>query len=441
MKCRIGWRTNLWLIPGLFVVACLLLFLLTQAIDHAEFDGIIHLPRWINQGGASDCRDLVSATAGAIITTLGLVLSITVLIFSIAASQFGQRLLRRYMRDHGTQICIGIFSATFVFSLLTLLSVTARPNEREFVPWVSAWTSLTLALSCVVALIYFVNHVAVLIQVNTVLVEVCEDFARTVREQAARGGVAASAASAPSAKPDFHLLAPESGYIQWVDYQALVAPAVQAGCALTFLHHASRFVLKGSPLASGIFDTGTTKSAPPPALVEAFNTHVRLGKRRTMRQDPEFAVAQIVEVGLRAMSPAVNDPFTMLSCVDALSVCLRVFLVSPEHRSVHVDEQGIVRVREKPLTFERLAAGGFNPMRQVSRDSTAATIRILQSIAALAPFTTDSGQLDELEAQADLAREGFTPSAVSRDLSDVEAEYGIAKQALSVARRGLSILA
>ena len=137
--------------------------------------------------------------------------------------------------------------------------------------------------------------------------------------------------------------------------------------------------------------------------------HVRLGPRRTMRQDPEFAIAQIVEIGLRAMSPAVNDPFTMLTCVDALAVCLRLFLVSPEHRPLHLDEQGTVRVREKPLTFERLAAAGFDPMRQVSRDSTAATIRIFQAIAALAPFTYRfRHNWTSWRPRSDLAREGFT---------------------------------
>lgn len=88
VRCHISWRTNLWLIPGLLVASSLVLFTVTQIIDRAQFDGIIHLPRWLNQGGASDCLALVSATAGAIITTLGLVLSITVLIFSTAATQF-----------------------------------------------------------------------------------------------------------------------------------------------------------------------------------------------------------------------------------------------------------------------------------------------------------------------------------------------------------------
>ena len=95
-------RTNLWLVPTLCVLAALLLFLSAQVLDRAHHIGTIQLPRWINQGGASDARELLSATAGAIITTLGLILSITVLTLSIAATQFGQRMLRRYMRDRGT---------------------------------------------------------------------------------------------------------------------------------------------------------------------------------------------------------------------------------------------------------------------------------------------------------------------------------------------------
>ena len=99
----ISWRTNLWLIPSLTVAVALLVFIVAQGIDRANYEGALVLPRWLDQGSAADARSLLSATAGAIIATLGLVLSITVLTLSIAASQFGQRLLRRYMRDRGTQ--------------------------------------------------------------------------------------------------------------------------------------------------------------------------------------------------------------------------------------------------------------------------------------------------------------------------------------------------
>ena len=81
-----------------------MVFMATQSLDRAQHAGAIGLPGWLDQGGAADARSLLAATAGAIITTLGLVLSITVLTLSIAASQFGQRLLRRYMRDQTARV-------------------------------------------------------------------------------------------------------------------------------------------------------------------------------------------------------------------------------------------------------------------------------------------------------------------------------------------------
>jgi uncharacterized membrane protein len=132
---NVSWRSNRWVVASLMVAAALAVFVVSQSLDRAHYNGAITFPGGLDQGSAAYARALLSATAEAIITTLGLVLSITVLTLSIAASQFGQRLLRRYMRDRRTQACIGIFAVTFVFSLLTLLSVTSRSNEKEYVPW------------------------------------------------------------------------------------------------------------------------------------------------------------------------------------------------------------------------------------------------------------------------------------------------------------------
>ena len=222
---NISWRTNLWLIPSLTVAAALLIFIVAQGIDRADYEGALVLPRWLDQGSAADARSLLSATAGAIITTLGLVLSITVLTLSIAASQFGQRLLRRYMRDRGTQVCIGIFAATFVFSLLTLLSVTSRVNEKEFVPWLSIWISTTWALTCIAVLIYYINHVALSIQVNNVLADLSGDFRWAISQN--QGPNPACRVSIPVVRSDLTLLSPTTGYIQSINYQALVSAAAE----------------------------------------------------------------------------------------------------------------------------------------------------------------------------------------------------------------------
>ena len=256
---NVSWRTNLWLIPSLTVAASLLVFIVAQGIDRAGYDGSLVLPRWLDQGSAADGRSLLSATAGAIITTLGLVLSITVLTLSIAASQFGQRLLRRYMRDRGTQVCIGIFAATFVFSLLTLLSVTSRPNEKEFVPWLSIWISTTGALTCIAVLIYYINHVALSIQVNNVLADLSGDF-RWAISQNQRPNPACRV-SIPAVRSDLTLLSPTTGYIQSINYQALVSAAAEVDAVVRLESQPGQFVVQGSVLAVAEGD----KALPDPA--------------------------------------------------------------------------------------------------------------------------------------------------------------------------------
>ncbi|HEX7286648.1 MAG TPA: DUF2254 domain-containing protein [Candidatus Angelobacter sp.] len=427
----IAWRTNLWLVPTLCVLAALALFVFSQSLDRAAYDHRITLPHWIDQGSASDARDLLSATVGAIITTLGLVLSITVLTLSIAATQFGQRLLRRFMRDRGTQICIGIFSATFVFSLLTLLSVTSRPQERQFVPWFSCWVSTMLALSCIATLIFYVNHVAQTIQVNTILADISADLRRIVHEQAAQDG---TSFSLPQIKQDFFLKAPASGYLRKVDFPALARAAEKCDAVVQFLGRPGQFVIAGMALAAGGRRRGRSGAPDAPAqLVHAFARALDIGPRRTMTQDPEFAFAQIVEIGLRAMSPAVNDPNTMFTCVQWLGDGLRVIAQTLPHRTTHADGNGEPRVIELEYPYHRFVGAAFDPLRQVARDSPEASVVMLETIAALAGCLTEEKHLAPLAAQAELVREGFNKDAPSHDRARVDAAY---QRAIGATRRG-----
>jgi uncharacterized membrane protein len=432
------WRTNLIVIPGFIVFAALLLFLLTQTLDHLDYSGAIRLPFWVNQGDSADCRDLVSATAGAIITTIGLILSITVLIFSTAATQFGQRLLRRFMRDRGTQFCIGIFAATFVFSLLTLLSVNSHADQKHFVPWVSAWTSLFMALSCVAVLIYFMHHVAMLIQVNSVLQSVVNDVFRVLDTLRSPRKRPLSSISPPAlSSSSVSLTAPSSGYFQSIRHDELAEAARHSGLLVQFLVRPGHYVLQDAQIAIASPSHPNASLPTAPSFLQAFNHSVAFGPRRTMRQDPKFAILQIVEIGLRAMSPAVNDPFTMISCIDSLAASLKITLDSLPIDPVHLDSQGTPRIVDPPITFEKLAAAGFDPIRQICRDSVATTIRIFQAIASLAPFLQTNSQIEALERQADLTREGFTAALVSKDAADIQSAFTSAKSALAVSRSRL----
>ena len=416
---NISWRTNFWLAPSLIVATALAVFVVTQSLDRAHYSGAITLPGWLDQGSAADARALLSATAGAIITTLGLVLSITVLTLSIAASQFGQRLLRRYMRDRGTQACIGIFAATFVFSLLTLLSVTSRSNEKEYVPWLSIWISTIWALACIGVLIYYINHVAVSIQVNNVLAGLSKDFRWVIRQN--RRLPETSGISIPEVRPDQALAASVTGYIQLVDYQSLVSAAAEADAVVRFLFRPGQFVVKGATLA-----IAEGRELPASRLAEVFDRTVRIGVRRTLAQDPEFGLAQIVEIALRAMSPGINDPNTAVACVHWLTDGLRELAQYAPRSAVHADSRGNPRVIEHLNEFQHVVAAAYGPIRQVARNSPMLTIGMLNSISLIAPFVESEPWKEALNTQAQLAWEGFSSEAVSLDREDVKVAYGVA---------------
>lgn len=412
----VSWRTNLWLIPSLTVAAALLVFIVTQGIDRANYEGALVLPTWLDQGSAADARSLLSATAGAIITTLGLVLSITVLTLSIAASQFGQRLLRRYMRDRGTQVCIGIFAATFVFSLLTLLSVTSRAHEKEFVPWLSIWISTIWALTCIAVLIYYINHVALSIQVNNVLADLAADFRWAIGQNQAPNQ--ACRLSMPVVRGDLALLSPATGYIQSINYQVLVSAAAAAGAVVRFESRPGQFVVQDATLA--VAEGGSLSQT---RLEDDFRRTVRIGVRRTLLQDPEFAIAQIVEIALRAMSPGVNDPNTAVTCVNWLADGLRVLAQHPAGSPTHFDSRGNLRVVEQMNDFEQIVAATYSPIRQVARNSAMLTIGMLNSISHIAPFLRTAAEREALQSQVQLASEGLNATTLSGDRQAVEEAY------------------
>jgi uncharacterized membrane protein len=105
----------------------------------------------------------------------------------------------------------------------------------------------------------------------------------------------------------------KSGYLQHVDHSALVA-AARAADALIVLIRPGQFVLRGEPPAAIVPAENAS------TLEAAIDRGIHIGRHRTLIQDSEFGIAQVVEIAIRALSPAVNDTFTGVACVDWL-VC------------------------------------------------------------------------------------------------------------------------
>src|SRR6476660_9348851 len=175
-------RTSLWFVPALEVVAAIVLFVGTLAVDRAAYHGDFTLPSWVISGSADAARQILTTIAAAIITVVGVVFSIVIVALTLVSTQFGPRMLRTFIRDRGTQLTLGTFVATFVYAVLVLVSIGPGPHG-DFVPHIGVTTTLGLLVADLAILIYFIHHTAVSIQLPQVIAGIARDLAGAIEAQ------------------------------------------------------------------------------------------------------------------------------------------------------------------------------------------------------------------------------------------------------------------
>ncbi len=430
-------RTNFWFVPALMTAAAAVLALGMVWLDHAIGDRGLDAATWIYTGSAEGARSLLSTLASAMITVAGVVFSITIVALTLASSQLGPRLLRNFMRDFGNQVTLGTFIATFVYCLLVVRTVRGS-DGAEFVPHVSVTVAIVLALASLGVLIYFIHHAAASIQAPNVIAAVGGELEEAIdrlfpeamgAEAAAAEDAAGDAAAPPNpVDPDARSVASEAtGYVQVIDDERLMRLAVEGDVVVQLLRRPGHFVAPHLPLASV-----RPAARCDDALAAAVRDTVVIGSQRTVAQDVEFAVDQLVEVAVRALSPGVNDPFTAIQCVERLGAALARLadrrIPSPYRR----DGAGRLRVIAYPWTFPALLDAALNQIRQHARSSVAVSMALLEAITSVAALVRRPADRAALLAQAEII-EGQASCAAPepRDRADLRRCYEASLAALA----------
>ena len=304
--------------------------------------------------------------------------------------------------------------------------------DGAFVPHISVTVALALTLLDLGVLIYFIHHVATSIQLTEVVYGIARDLHRALddlRSQVAvEGPIPASAPSLVSSAElllrldteGVELPATSSGYLQAIGHKTLVRIAAAHDAVVRMAHRPGHFVVGGRPLAV---------VWPPeavPTIATAFERAQAIGPHRTLQQDLQFAIDQLVEISLRALSPAVNDTFTALTCIDWLgdALCKLTTIGIPD--GVHYDDQGRVRLVDVPLSYERVVNHAFDKIRQSARSMPAVGIRQLENLAKIAEYTTDADQQRVVTRQAEMIlRAAEEAVAEPYDRGDVRAAYDL----------------
>ncbi len=405
-----GVRSSLWALPLVMVLAAAAAAFLAVNLEVRQGQD----PVWfLYSGDAEDAPQFLSNLVTAMITMATLVVSITMVVLTLAAQQLGPRLIRSFMADRRTQLTLGLFIATVVYLLLVLRS-TYGATDR--VPNLAVTGGTALVLLCLVALLAFVHHLARSIIADNVVDRVGEALDADIQRLLPESNI--DQCPAPSRRPSERgapLYFGHSGYVQTVDYRRMVDIAKDANATIELAFKAGHHAIQGS-----IYGWMAPPEAATDEVRHKIEQCVRLGGERASIQDLETSIRQLVEVALRALSPGINDPFTAIAVIDRLTASLAKIRLRGAPQSVWADDGDNARLVAPRSTFADSVDVAFRQIRQNSAGQVAVLIRLVESLGQLfvqANKAERSVLSEQIEIVLDTGRQNI---GQKQDLAELE---------------------
>lgn len=386
-------NASYWFYPAVLSVAAFLLSLTTVYLDRSGWADWLYNVNWIEPARPQGASNMLTVIAGSMIGVASTVFSITIAAVSYASGTYGPRVLTNFMEDRGNQFSLATFIATFVFAITTLRTVRAADEQAlgvldaangaaGFVPQFSLLVAYVLMGFSIAVLVYFLHHIPASIRINSVLQGIGERLLRDIRSNFPNDAIGALTPKAPEGRA---VVAERTGYIQHIDFQRLDRIAQKVGGHIKLGVRAGDFVHPDVRLIYWDADADLDDLRDK----EVSNCFT-LGGLRTPVQDIHFLIDELVEIGLRALSPGINDPFTAITALHWLGAATSE-LAKRDLRKVigGKDELGSERLTLRNDDFAHFVGRGFGTMRSGVASSPATALVALEVIADTASTISD----------------------------------------------------
>lgn len=298
-------QDNPWFIPLLYATAALLFGFTVPRLAS------VALPGFVSTVSVNVAIGIYSSIASGMLALTGIVFSLTFLMVQFSATAYSVRLVHWISRDRVLSHSMGVFTATFLYALTALAWVDRSGTGR--VPLVGLVGAVALLIVSIVMFISLIHRVSML-QVTRMLIftgnqgrEVIEQLYPPLDTPASPSS--AEICQAPCVQTVFHHGHPL--IVQKVDISALMRIACEASCVIDMAATVGDAVLESTPILRVLGGTG-------PIPEEALRGTIELGTERTFEQDPKYAIRLLVDIAIKALSPAVNDPTTAVQALDQI---------------------------------------------------------------------------------------------------------------------------
>ncbi|NTV88603.1 MAG: DUF2254 domain-containing protein, partial [Burkholderiaceae bacterium] len=381
-------KVSFWFAPALMALGAVLLAWAMYWLDSLVPNEALASSRFVLSGTPGEMRSALLSMAGTVLATAGVVFTLLTLPLSTVAAQYGSRLLRLFLGDRTTQFVLGMFVATFVYCIAAALSIPPADVAPES-PQLTASLGVYLMLATFATLILLVQHISTMLQApniaaaagvelqNVVSAEISNEVT-SGDEGSGRLDARPNSQDAPNALAEidgYPIRARSTGYIQFVDPDTLLTLAREKDLIIRLLRRPGHYIWSGAVVAL---------VSPADRVDEQLDKLIRrafqVGNGRTPTQDIEYAVNQLTEMAVRAMSPAINDPFTAMTCLDHVGYGLMEFIRQGRKGSHYYDRDGKLRLVLEPVTLEVLLDAAFDMLRHASCDNASVLLHMLKVI-------------------------------------------------------------
>jgi uncharacterized membrane protein len=395
-------RGALWVMP---LGAVALALAVGSILSSIELGNGSRFDRLLFQGTADDARTLLIGISGTMMTVIALVLGLTLVALQLSSTQFSPRLLRYFLRDRVNQVVLSVFVATFVYSTAGLYTVGVDRGARtDDYPRLAVTFALVLLFASLIVLVYFVHHISHSIQVDEVMSGVERTTLRVVEHDLPKRGITDDGVPAP---PPWAVAVPAhaSGYVQTIHAEPLVELAAGQGLVCSLVPMVGEHLIVGEPLA-WLWRT-SPEEAPPDA--DAFTPYVRdavrIGYERTNEQDVAFGIRQLADIAAKALSPAVNDPYTAMQATEHLAVVLAALAPRPLGNQLLTDDHDQVRVSVPGRDFATYLELATGQVRRYGCAEPRVLMTLLRALAAIGGFCPDDERRRAVAASVALVEE------------------------------------
>lgn len=411
--------SSLFFVPMAFVLTAVVLGEVMLLVD----ERVQHVPQRFT-ATVDSARAVLSVVAGATLGFAGVAFSVSLLLISLASSQYSPRVVHGLFRDPFNRRIMGIVVGTFTYCLVVLRSVRGpfEDSGQPLVPSLSILLAVALGVVSVLSIVSFISHSAHSMDVSVILRRVMAEALAAVRAGWPESGMAKEESSAEVPPGDGFIVAFETeGWVQYVDYEALLG-GLEPGSCLRMATVAGRFAIPGT-------ETCTIWPAPkdPDRARRSVLHNVVLGETRSMQQDATYGVRQIADVALKALSPGINDPTTAQDALFHLGAVVREMLAreAPSHR--RSGSEGRSLLSPEAITHEELVGLAFDEIRVASAGMPTVQIYLLETLHLLIRSLDLSDRAEAVAAlrhQADLIVEtGELSTLTSHDHERVRSAY------------------